>query len=521
MKKLILFPAALLLIITPLSAQQIPVQTVTVFKNNRAMIERSGPVKATNSLYSTNDLPNALNGTFWLGTPENAIKYVFTTQDSVEKQDKMLSRESYYRQLIGKKVNVKLLLSGNSDPEVKEGTFESISNVDNTQMLLFKSVQGVWTTVYAHQILQVNFTEQPQFNFDAVKTLQKRMDIQFNNAQPTQMLNLAYLTNNLGWSPVYRLVLDSKNKGDLSMRAEVVNDAEDLGNTVLRLAVGNPNFKFAGKYSSMVDFYIQPRYADDDNSYAVMQNYQRPDVYNYLSTASAGGYDASPAPAPLDPEGSQAEDFFYYTIRPGDFPKGSRYQFPVFETEVVPVHFYESTLSNIQLYTRNQPAEHPVVTHFMEFKNTTEYPWTTGIANVLSEGANGGLQPVSQDVLPYTAPGGKCKVRIADAPQILVTQNAGEISRGEKTEKVGSSYYTRLTIEGEIAVVNYKTDPVVLKVNRVVDGKPTVSNEVKWSLKQESITLAINPQYKAEWEVTLKPGEEKKWKYQYEVLVNF
>lgn len=32
--------------------------------------------------------------------------------------------------------------------------------------------------------------------------------------------------------------------------------------------------------------------------------------------------------------GAQAEDYYFYTIRPGNFPKDSRYQFPIFESDL-------------------------------------------------------------------------------------------------------------------------------------------------------------------------------------------
>lgn len=57
-----------------------------------------------------------------------------------------------------------------------------------------------------------------------------------------------------GWAPIYRLELNDKNTGRLSLRAEVANNAEDLGDTELRLAVGVPNFAFATRPELLVHF---------------------------------------------------------------------------------------------------------------------------------------------------------------------------------------------------------------------------------------------------------------------------
>ncbi len=117
---------------------------------------------------------------------------------------------------------------------------------------------------------------------------------------------------------------------------------------------------------------------------------------------------------------AQAEDFFFYTVRPGNFPKYSRYQFPIFETEVEPVHFTNAaagagpnSLQRITIsgQTRTSPKTR---FHYVEFKNPTQYPFTTGAANILSE-SDGVTYPLSQDKLPYTPPTAKCKVKIAQS----------------------------------------------------------------------------------------------------------
>lgn len=68
-------------------------------------------------------------------------------------------------------------------------------------------------------------------------------------------------------------------------------------------------------------------------------------------------------------------------------------------------------------------------------------------------------------------------------------------------------------------VVNYKSEPVKIKIRRSLEGSP-LSSEQKWTLTQEQATLRVNSTYEIEWELELKPGEGHTWKYTYDVLVD-
>jgi hypothetical protein len=235
-------------------------------------------------------------------------------------------------------------------------------------------------------------------------------------------------------------------------------------------------------------------------------------------------YDSATPDAPNQFTGSQAEDYFFYSIHPGDFPKSSRYQVPVFETDVATTHYYESILpvATEYRYNTSQNGEAKIeekqpVFHYVEFKNKEKYPWTAGAVNLLSL-SSAGLQPVSQDLLPYTAPDGNCKVKIAQAPDIKVTEVEGNLSRKENALVYFGNEYHLAKIEAQIAVVNYKNEPITLKIRRAIEGKPSESDQT-WKILQQEATLRVNPAFTAEWTLELKPGEERKWKYTYEVYV--
>lgn len=537
MKKSLFLPAALALLCHAGNAQNIPVRTVTVFKNNQSLVYKSGKVPVKNSRYETKDLPDALFGTFWITSATDELASVFSRQDSVEVKEPANDNVALLEANLGKKVNVWLALGGNAAPVVESGTVEKVeklptqpgyANYSNYRVHL-RSETARWLTFYATQITRIDFSEKPDLDFQS-KTLYKKTEetlaVNFKTDKPEQEIGMLYLTNNLGWTPVYNLTLADKGKSRLSLRAEIANDADDLGDAELRLAVGNPNFTFANRADWMVNFVQNLWLQNTDNQYftgaqqmALRSNYMRSDAYNYLAEAevSASGENF---------EGAQAEDFFFYTVRPGNFPKNSRYQLPIFETEVEPVHFYECRLpgagpNSFATYYDQRPnpnePKNPVF-HYVEFKNPTKYPFTTGAANILSQ-SGGVTYPLSQDKLPYTPPTANCKVKIAQTPEIKVTHGEGDVERKENTFLFFSRSYDEVKVEGQVYVVNYKKEPVTLKIKRNIEGTP-LSSEHKWTTVQEQATLRVNPSYEVEWVIELKPGEEKKWKYSYKVYVD-
>lgn len=518
MKKHLLL-LALLASAAPVFAQKLPVRTATIFKNGQSLLLKSGKVAAPGGKFSTTELPAALFGTFWAGGPE--VQSVFSVQDSVVRADSTFDQALFFKNNRGRAGKFFLTAWGNAAPEFVEGTLDKTSD----KTLLIRTNTGKWVNLQVAQIARAEFAEQPVFETIAKhKAAQNRLTINFKNARPEQDLTLAYLTNGIGWTPIYKLDLTDKNRGRLALRAEIFNDTEDLGDAELRLAVGVPNFKYATRPGTLVNFgreLVVGFNRDFDMDLRQMQNiaYQNAAYFERDDRAgAASGGDNF--------EGAQAEDFYFYTVRPGLFPKNSRYQFPIFEADIVPTHFFECVLptatpGGVVAYKQSggRGDERHEVTHFVEFQNNTKFPWTTGAANISAK-AGDDLQPISQDMLPYTPAGAKCKVKIAQSPEVKVTHAEGDVDREENAKRFFSNTYDRVKIEGQVCVVNYKNEPITLKIRRAIEGTPGQSDQ-KWALTQEQATLRVNPSYTAEWTLELKPGEERKWKYNYEVFVNY
>lgn len=530
------FPPILVLLLACFSgvAQTLPVRTVTVFKNGKSLIHKTGKVPTKDNKWSTTDLPAALFGTFWVSSPTDDLASVFSRLDSVEVKLTLNDNATLLENNIGKQVTVMLNQNTGVAPYTVVGVVEKVEKLlsaptsyANVQYRIhFRTSAGKWLVFNAQQIIQMEFSEKPALDFESkvvAKKTAEMLDVHFKSNKPEQEIGMLYLTNNLGWTPVYSLTLADKGKSRLSLRAEIANDAENLGNAELRLAVGVPNFAFADRPDWLVNFaknlhQQEARNFNFDNSLMMQTANYAPTTYSYDEVA---------APAPGENfEGGQAEDFYFYTVRPGDFPKNSRYQYPIFEAEIEPVHFYECQLlpagpNSFTAYyeQRRKPTENQnPVSHYVEFANPTQYPFTTGAANILSQ-SGGVTYPLSQDKLPYTPPKAKCKVKLAQTPEIKVTHGEGDVERKGDTFRFFSRSYDEVRVEAQVFVVNYKKEPVTLKIRRNIEGT-SLSSEQKWVTKQEQATLRVNPSHEVEWVVELKPGEEKNWKYSYTVYID-
>ncbi|MDO8969455.1 MAG: DUF4139 domain-containing protein [Saprospiraceae bacterium] len=512
-----------------LNAQSIPVRTVTVFKNGKAMVERSGKITVENRRYTTRTLPPALFGTYWASSSSGDLMRVFTAADSLETPLMKTMPIDLLEKNKDQPIRIWMSSVANQPLEMQEGRFvrrfPNSAQSRNYDSFLFQTTDGRFLYLQAALINRIEFKNEPTIASAVLKKASSRLELSFNSDKKEQNIDLLYLSDSIGWTPVYRLELTGSTKGRLSLRAEIVNNSEDLGDAELRLAVGIPNFEFADQKSLLFNF---PEFQ--------YQSYYRNNG-QFLSN-SLGGQTLmnevmiAPHNASAGPDqNSSAEDFFFYSVRPGPFPKFSRFQVPVLEEAVETNHYFDCTLIKatpdmLRNYTayasygdQRKPDEAYRVDHFVEFKNKSQQPWTTGVANILSENKNG-LQPLSQSLLPYTAPGAQCKVLVAQVPDLKVNHTEAVTERRENQAEFFLKKYDVAKVEGRVKVANYKSEPATIRIHRSIVGKP-LSSEQEWKKREENAYLWVNSSFEVEWEITLKPGEERSWKYSYEVLVDW
>ena len=127
---------------------------------------------------------------------------------------------------------------------------------------------------------------------------------------------------------------------------------------------------------------------------------------------------------------------------------------------------------------------------------------------------------LGQDVLNYCAAGGEGRVKITKALDINAEQEEHEQARVADARRVNGTTYDKVTVEGVLAVHNYKRETVTIEISRTVTGELVASSSRCESVKRAEAVRAVNPTTDLKWTVTVPAGGALEIKYTYTVFVN-
>ncbi|PHN03516.1 hypothetical protein [Flavilitoribacter nigricans] len=501
--------------------------SISIFKNSTAFFIKSGTVTADAGTYRiTDNLPPALFGTYWMNSPQGQLEALSSFVDTLETARSLPAQtipEMLYANL-GKRV----ILHVGKD-EMIEGTVEALEEeTPATGQIVTFRMDGRWRTFLLSEIRRIEFFEKPVQAYEHKKTEVKPvLEVAFTSEKKEQALDLMYLSNGLNWTPLYLMELTGEKRARLTLRAEVVNEIEDIKDTDVNFVVGVPNFSYADRLSPLIDFSsIQPRSMARGgvSNFDAFSNTLQTQTYGYAIEEDVVG-NAPGTTSGLD--GSAEEDLYFYTLEDMSIKKGGRGHYPVFTADIDIAHIYECNLpqNNAQKYAyRDEYLFSPnpnKVFHSIKVVNDTEYPFTTGAALVVKNGEE--TRPISQDRLNYTPIKGNSFVKLTEAPDVHIKQAEKAVKRQEnarKTNRDGDTYYyDLLTIAGQIEVKNYKSQDIDLNIRRPILGELQESS-IKW-LKAERINTAgdLNKLTDVCWETSVDAGDELTITYTYEIYV--
>ncbi len=524
---------SLLFLVTNSYAQDVKTDfktaSISIFKNGTAFFIKSGKVKTNNGSYRiSKNIPPALFGTYWVNTPNSNIKSLSSYVDTLSTSKKILANSiaEILRANEGKQVKLHLRQEETTlDGVVEEIEKVSPANPNSTVRYLVNfRTASKWMSLTASDIKRVEFLEKPNQTYKLSQAEVKPiLEVAFKAQKPSQALSMMYLSNGLSWTPIYLIELLSEEQAQLTLRAEVVNNIEDIEQTDVNFVVGVPNFNYADKLSSLINFANTVSNVRGNNSFANFSNTFSTQTYSIEANENSGGGMINANGI----QGSSEEDLYFYTLKNMSLKKGGRGHYPIFETKIKIAHIYETNLPpnnpNKQSYRSDylfSPNPNKIF-HSIKVNNDTQYPFTTGPALVVKQ--QGETKPISQDRLNYTSVGGNSFVKLTEAPDVRIKQGEKVIERAERAKKLtrgGSIYsYDLLTIEGQIKINNYKNKKINLNIRRTILGDLKKSS-VKW-LKSARVNTygQANVTTDVCWETSLKAGEELEITYTYQIHV--
>jgi hypothetical protein len=206
--------------------------------------------------------------------------------------------------------------------------------------------------------------------------------------------------------------------------------------------------------------------------------------------------------------GEAAEDLYFYRLPQVSLKKGERGYYPLFAGRVPYEHLYTWDIPDYideqNRYRDEQSEKLQIVWHALKLTNTTGNPWTTAAAMTIQDG-----RVLGQDTVRYTPPRASTELKITQAVAIDAQQNEYEIERRRNAANYHGRSYDLVTIKGELAVTNYKDQPIALKTTKALSGEVHGADGDPEIVKLARGLRQVNPRSQLVWQIDVPPGRDE------------
>jgi hypothetical protein len=502
-------------------------KSVAVFKNGLAFYIREGETNLRDGWCVAETIPPAAFGTLaiFANDKDKVVDIVGAGPGEIfEFDDKDLPKDvAVKRKRMELSLNLKAELQYSVKGNVRKAAGEIVSvgaefvildDGDNNFAVPLNEITRM-------QVLGLPLRLHLAENTQAEKTAEKPDEKKTDAAKPTS-IGMAYLTKGgITWIPEYTLRITDEENAELTLRGTVINEGEDLIHTDIHLVVGVPNFVHAnlmapiaaGQAIRTIGTALSGTIPKESqfqsqitNSAAIFRNRgqvvseeqsQPRDEISHQNLERVTGNLPK-----LDAIGGT--DFTVYTKGDMTLRRGEKAILTLFTQKV--------KISNMYHWKLGGSVEHRLV-----LINQTGTPWTTGPCLVISPEK----QPLSEDVLYYTAKNGRCELPLTAAINIATESSEKEVSRETKkySPNNSSSYFDLVKLAGELKLQNYEKNPVEILITGTISGAPLeLGEQGKATMKPDKLRL-LEKEANVRWMFTMKPGENKSVTYQYERYV--
>ncbi len=464
-------------------------RTLVVFKEGFGFYLRQGSAVLEDGWATTNLVPQAVMGTFWVypKNPSDRLDTVILTKDNRVEFEK----PEALRTLLANKVGLRLKIA------VQTGQVEGRLTNLLDKMLLVQDAQQNYVAIEYGKIRAVSLVDFP-------------VRIKLRTSKPNGLadVGIAYVQEGVRWSPSYLLEMKGKS-GRLTLRGTLLNLDERLVDANVVFVVGAPSLVNRGSVDDLLQGFLsgQPgtllgtkidfiSYDPTDNA-LVRQDAEkkaaeapRPGAF---ARGTGGGFGGGGAPVTSDETG----ELQYYTKPNFTLRPGERAMATIFEIEIPVDPLFE------------WDADGEKVEYILTLDNKSSQPFTTGPVFVVEE-----QRPVGQQMVQYTAPGGKTELRLAQGIGLKVEKTETELKRGDPF-KIGEESWLPITLRGELTLENFRKEPAEVRVFRTLIGK--VLDLGGGKVKNVSVAkTGPNTFSRVEWKLTVPAGKKLEIVYSYE-----
>lgn len=558
---------------------ELTTEQVVVFKDGYCLVVKDGVAKTDeNGFAHTYEVPDAaVLGSFWAIPEAGEIKSMVAGWEEIENEDtkevNCTTVHSVIKANVGRECRFMIgadqfdgtilkLLSNPVDESAEQqlrqqmsasGHFNSsfVAGQAQASHFLLRSDDGD-VMVVINQVK--NLTIDKMVSTTEQSTVQvskkKKLKFDFGKANQDVKIKLMYFRPDVRWIPTYRIELTDepfknkagkapRNTARIAMQGEILNEAEDFVDVPFHVVVGVPNFRFRETPSPLV---LEAQMQNSLASVAPQLMLNNAQVLNQFSNAlytqragefrsqrASGGGGGAAIEMPEELSGKASQDLYVYKLDNMTLKRGERASVPILTTEVGyrDVYTWDIAIKHAESYAATSAAHaSPLVLsenkvwRQIELVNDTEIPWTTGAAMFVD-----GFQPLAQELLTYTSPGGICRVPITVAVDLRGKAVDLEVSRDLGALKWRGYNYAKVLGKIDAELANNKTVKVPVEVSIRFGGKATKAseagrislsayNEQDWNGRGD----AINNSSSVSWKAEIEPGECFKPEVDYEFL---
>lgn len=528
MKKLILVSVLIavfsLNLISQNTSQDFKTQNVSIFKNGTAFFQKKLQVNIEKEKSVFAKLPFAVNdvifGSILFEAPGNNISKVGSYSKQTSSNHIANDILSMLKANISKTMTLEVIPTTEGGSLGAENTKITGKIVSVQKDLLLMKTNKGWFSTNPSNVCQMFFEDKPLTSYKKDIT-SKVIKLSFEKSKKNQQVNLTYMQKGLTWVPNYYITIIGKNKAKLILKANVLNDIENLENVNVNFVVGVPSFEFSHVKSPLSSFDGVSTFMSSLNGNRSFRSSRFDNISNSITTQQMSNYsfsNTSSSESVLTGKGSSDEGLFYYNNKNVNLAKGERAFFELINNEINYEQIYSVDLKeNTNIYSSRYSRSKTTnkVWHSLRFKNNTKTPFTTGVVFVMrKEGGN--YKPVSQNYLYYTPSGVTTTVKTTISPDIAVTADEKEISRKSKALK----YHDLITVQAKIHVENFKNKDIVLEIKRLITGELIKSSDKYNNVSKLKSWNSKNKQNETIWSVNLKANEKKTISYTYKIYVS-
>ena len=509
--------------------------SVALFKNGLGFFVREGKVPQTAGWVAIEDVPVPVLGTFWLTGEGDGLTIKESVAEKVKSTEKIdaISIEELLEANIGKQVELTAQIG--DKPQRFEGTIVSVPEdrkkeenydrrrgyppIERASCVVLKT--GKRTVVLnKSNIVHLELPEDADYQINK-KEEKAKLKLNVENTADAN-IKVTYLQKGIAWAPSYIVDISQPEVAKIKMKALIINDVEDIKNCTVSFVTGFPHFLFADVLSPIgmqedLTSFIQSLSEDRSRSRRDSVVAQQMVLSNIAAPApSVAEYSAD------ELAGKFQEDLFFYEKEGVTLKKGERAYYELLSDEVKYEHVYEWDIkdtiqSDRYVYerrNREKKKDWEQVWHSLKLHNSTKIPWTTAPASTMQDD-----KILGADILYYTSIGGDSNLKITRTTEVKADSREYEIERKHNAARFYDNDYDLVTIRGELKVVNFKDEDIVMDITKHITGKVSEqTNDGKVELVAEGIK-AVNENSVIKWNIPIEKKGKVDIRYQYSVYL--